>query len=217
MMGKAGKAVDSVAGWLEDHEEHRREQGRTILRALNTGAGMAALGAVLLFAAAVVFINGRVEARQPVASDGLSISVSGLDGGGNVIFATEEGVIAEAEPGEVYELSEWLQEQIEQEARERERRRTVIMVGSIVSIVCGTASWVYAAYLLTKKKKKTGDERDAGTIPAESASMEAEAAGDIPTPVENTDSRAARRRNLEQLYKAGLLSKEEYRQRMEKL
>lgn len=206
-----------IGAWFAENQRRKREQNRAILRALHTSAGMAALGAVLLVIAMIAFIDGRVEARQPEASGGLSISVSGLDEGGNVTFATEEGVIAEAEAGEVYELSEWLQEQIEQEARERERRRTVIMVGSIVSIVCGAASLGYAASLWTKKKNAAAKSADEGSIPAERAPMEEERDAPIHRAVENEDSREARRRNLEQLYKAGVLSKEEYRQRKEKL
>lgn len=63
-MGKAWKALDTVAGWAEDHEERRRENNRAVLRALHTPAGMAVLGAVLLIIAGMLLINSREERRR---------------------------------------------------------------------------------------------------------------------------------------------------------
>lgn len=219
-MGKAWRALDTVAGWAEDHEERRRENNRAVLRALHTPAGMAVLGAVLLLVAGMLLVNSRVEARQQelMGSNGSIVTVDGIDGGGIIITADGDGVETEVtlEGEEEYTPPEWLLE-IEREEEEQARRREAFF--TVVSVLCGAVSVAYAVFLWTKRKNAAGKSIDTGTIPAESASNEEKMRDERPTAVENaeSDSREARRGNLERLYKAGVLSKEEYRQRLEKL
>lgn len=213
-MGKAWKALDTVVGWAEDHEERRRENNRAVLRALHTPAGMAVLGAVLLIIAGMLLVNSRVEAQQQEHMD----SVSGIDGGGVVITVYGDGVETEVtlEGEEEYTPPEWLLE-IEREEKEQARRREAFF--TVISALCGAGSAAYAVFLWTKKKNAAAKSCETGTIPAESASNEEKTGDELPTAVENaeSDSREARRGNLARLYKAGVLSKEEYRQRLEKL
>lgn len=219
-MGKAWKALDAVAGWAEDHEERRRENNRAVLRALHTPAGMAVLGAVLLIVAGMLLVNSRVEAQQQelMGSNGSIVTVDGIDGGGIIITADGDGVETEVtlEGEEEYTPPEWLLEIVREEEEQSRRRESFL---TLISAICGAVSVAYAAFLWIKKKNAAAKSSETGTIPAESASKEEKSKDDFPTAVENaeSDSREARRGNLEQLYKAGVLSKEEYRQRLEKL
>lgn len=219
-MGKAWKALDAVAGWAEDHEERRRENNRAVLRALHTPAGMAVLGAVLLIVAGMLLVNSRVEAQQQelMGSNGSIVTVDGIDGGGIIITADGDGVETEVtlEGEEEYTPPEWLLEIVREEEEQSRRRESFL---TLISAICGAVSVAYAAFLWIKKKNAAAKSSETGTIPAESASKEEKSKDDFPTAVENaeSDSREARRGNLEQFYKAGVLSKEEYRQRLEKL
>lgn len=218
-MGKAWRALDTVVGWAEDHEERRRENNSAVLRALHTPVGMAVLGAVLLLVAGMLLVNSRVEARQQelMGSNGSIVTVDGIDGGGIIITADGDGVETEVTlEGEEYTQLDVVME-IVREKEEQARRRESFL--TLISVLCGAASVAYAVFLWIKKKNAAGKSIDTGTIPAESASNEEKSKDDLPTAVENaeSDSREARRGNLERLYKAGVLSKEEYRQRLEKL
>ena len=217
-MGKAWKALDTVVGWAENHEERRRENNRAVLRALHTPAGMAVLGAVLLIIAGMLLVNSRVEARQQelTGSNGSIVTVDGIDGGGIIITADGDGVETEVIPEEEYTPPEWLLEIVREEEEQARRRESFL---TLISAICGAVSVAYAAFLWIKKKNAAAKSCETGTIPAESASKEEKSKDDLPTAVENaeSDSREARRGNLERLYKAGVLSKEEYRQRLEKL
>lgn len=189
-----------IGAWLAENQRRKREQSRAILRALHTSAGMATLGAVLLVIAMIAFIDGRVEARQPENN----VFVTMVEDGG--VEITPEGYTP---PSAVMEI---LREE-EEQARKRET------LGTMMTALCGAASIGYAAFLWTKKKSAAAKSADEGSAPAERAPMEEEKDAAIHRAVENEDAdkREARRRNLEQLYKAGVLSKEEYRQRKERL
>lgn len=217
-MGKAWRALDTVVGWAEDHEERRRENNSAVLRALHTPVGMAVLGAVLLLVAGMLLVNSRVEARQQelMGSNGSIVTVDGIDGGGIIITADGDGVEAEVISGEEYTPPEWLLEIVREEEEQARRRESFL---TLISVLCGAVSVAYAVFLWTKRKNAAAKSIDAGTIPAESASNEEKMGDELPTAVENaeSDSREARRGNLERLYKAGVLSKEEYRQRLKKL
>lgn len=217
-MGKAWRALDTVVGWAEDHEVRRRENNRAVLRALHTPAGMAVLGAVLLLVAGMLLVNSRVEARQQelMGSNGSIVTVDGIDGGSIIITADGDGVETEVIPEEEYTPPEWLLEIVREEEEQSRRRESFL---TLISVLCGAASVAYAVFLWIKRKNAAGKSIDTGTIPAESASNEEKIGDELPTAVENaeSDSREARRGNLERLYKAGVLSKEEYRQRLEKL
>ena len=184
--------LQSLGDAMERQQQRRRETNMEVLRAIYTRPGMIVLGTLLLGAALAIMLP---QIAPDDNTNSIVIDMSDLD------FGDEE-------------MNRAVQEMVENDQKQKEQSERT---GAIFFGLGAAACYVRAA--LPWKKREAAE-----TISEDSASIETEEIPISPKPVENsampsaeTDSREDRLENLNRLYEAGILSRDEYDERRKKL
>ena len=190
--------LNSLYDTVQRNERRKRESNMTLLRAINTRAGMIVLGTVLLVVA-LVLIGPQLE--DQIAKDDPNAIVIDLN---DFDFGDEK-------------INSAYQEMLRKEHEQQRRSEKYEAAAAIVFCVAAAGCYVRAALPWKKEEQE-------GTISEKIPSKETEEVPVSPHPVENaappsaeTDSREDRLQNLKHLYEAGILSREEYDERKKKL
>ncbi len=184
-------ALNDILGLFEENRRRKRERSAEIFHMLATRRGMLFLGAVLLAIAIVIFLSAGPE--KPTASDG------------DVVLDLSEMFADDPE------LRSLMESAAEDAARQAEKTRNQKLVGAFVLAVAAATCLLRAAAM--KPQNPIPVSEDSGPVSAEESPCGAAEA----SPSVDPNDREGRLANLRRLYDAGILSREEYDERKEKL